>query len=134
MDGVQELDGVHGGPRSEAQCQAKLRFNEAGKARASRLWSSERSSRRPRRILRGRLADLADRVTEWTESRNWTESTEAREAKRSALVWPRTDRVVLTCRKGAEPWMARACFTRTRICGAFRLTIRRRAVTLGRGR
>src|SRR6185503_15256514 len=29
-------------------------------------------------------------VTEWTESRNWTESTEAREAKRSALLrWAR---------------------------------------------
>ena len=51
-------------------------------------------------------------VTEWTESKNWTESTEAYEAKRSAsknwtestetyeakrsaLVWRKTDRVVL---------------------------------------
>ena len=38
---------------------------------------------------------MADRVTEWTESRNWTESTETREAKRSALVWRRIDAVEL---------------------------------------
>jgi len=82
VPGVQELDGVHGGPRSEAKCQAKLPFRESSKARASRPWSSERLSQRPRRILSGRLAELADRD----------------------LVWRRTDRVVLGLRKeGVAP-------------------------------
>jgi len=45
--------------------QANLPFNEASKASASRRWSTERPSLRPRRILRGRLAELADRDLVW---------------------------------------------------------------------
>jgi len=41
---------------------------------------------RPRRAFPGQFAVVADRVTEWTESRNWTESTETYGAERSALL------------------------------------------------
>jgi hypothetical protein len=36
VDGVQELDGVHGGPRSEAQCQADFPLQQ-GLGEALRL-------------------------------------------------------------------------------------------------
>ena len=60
-------------PLNRLTGQAKLGFNEAFEASAPRRFSSGPPSRRPRRILRGHLAEMADRD----------------------LVWRRTDTVVL---------------------------------------
>ena len=35
---VQELDGVHGGPRSEAKCQANFSYHRSMAGQASRLF------------------------------------------------------------------------------------------------
>ena len=37
VDGVQELDGVRGGPRSEAQCQADFSLQQSKTGEALRL-------------------------------------------------------------------------------------------------
>ena len=51
----------------------------------------------PGRYL-AKTATIADRVTERTESTQWTESVETYEAKRSALLLPKTGKVVLANR------------------------------------
>ena len=63
VDGVQELDGVHGDLRSEAKCTGEMAFQREPARRAPRGRPlPDAISRRPRRILKWVLAKMADRA------------------------------------------------------------------------
>jgi len=68
VDGVQELDGVHGDLRSEAKCTGKILGSAGETGEASRLfsWAGRNSPASP--VVSGRSAEIGDRVTEWPES------------------------------------------------------------------
>jgi len=85
VDGVQELDGVHGDLRSEAKCTGKILGSAGETGEASRLfsWAGRNSPASP--VVSGRSAEIGDRVTEWPESSLLVEATETYEAEGVAI-------------------------------------------------